>query len=58
MNWYLTLETILTFGKYEGKQVEDLLDDDPGYLFWLAENTPTIFNDEAYEALNKRRQYR
>ena len=29
------LDDIFDFGKHEGEQVEDLLEDDPQYLVWL-----------------------
>ena len=33
--YVICLDTVLNFGKHKGEQVEDLLDDDPGYLAWL-----------------------
>ncbi len=31
--------TVLTFGKWKGSSIDELLLDDPQYLLWLAENT-------------------
>lgn len=43
----LTLESILNFGKHKGRQVEDLIDDEPGYLTWLCEKEIRPFDEEA-----------
>lgn len=50
----LTLESILTFGKHKGEQVEDLIEDNPSYIRWLMENTDMIFDEEVYEKLGGR----
>ena len=50
----MTLESIFTFGKHEGEQVEDLLDDDPGYLTWCAENEAVLFEEECLEIMGRR----
>ncbi len=31
--------TILTFGKYRGETIREVLDNDPQYLVWLHENS-------------------
>jgi hypothetical protein len=50
----MNLEGTLKFGKYKGQQVEDVVEDDPGYIRWLVENTDTHFDDEVLETLSKR----
>lgn len=45
---------VLTFGKYQGDTIDDVLLDDPGYLVWLHNNTDFELNDvllDAAEAL-------
>lgn len=32
-------EHVMTFGKYEGTDIQEILDNDPLYLVWLQENT-------------------
>lgn len=34
----ITEETVLTFGKYRGKSLKEIKEQDPGYLNWLAAN--------------------
>lgn len=34
----LTLNSVLTFGKYQGMTVEDVCDLDPNYMDWVREN--------------------
>ena len=31
-------DTILTFGKYRGRTVADIIEEDPAYLVWAHEN--------------------
>jgi len=31
---------VMTFGKYEGIDIQEILDKDPLYLVWLVENVP------------------
>jgi len=52
----LKLESMMPFGKHKGFQVEDLVEDEPGYVRWLSENTSVDFDDEVFEALEKREQ--
>lgn len=49
----LDLESVLDFGKNKGKQVEDLIGDDPSYIAWLIENNVALFDEEAMEAITK-----
>ena len=30
---------VMTFGKFEGETIQDILDNDPQYLCWLVDNT-------------------
>lgn len=56
MSKMLKLESELKFGKHAGKQLEDLIEDEPDYVRWLCENTSILFADECYEALERREQ--
>lgn len=51
----LRLDDFLYFGKHKGMQVEDLLDDDPGYLCWLYEENAEIFDSEVLKEMEKRK---
>ena len=48
----LGLDSVFTFGKYKGEQVEDILDDDREYIVWLTESTDVEFDTEVYDILN------
>lgn len=50
----LTLEDEINFGKHAGQQVEDLIEDHPGYVRWLIEETDNEFDETVLEALEKR----
>lgn len=50
----MNLETTIPFGKHKGHQIEDVIEDDPAYIRWLCENTDHDFDDDVYEALEKR----
>lgn len=40
----------LTFGKYKGKKIEDVIEEDPKYLLWAHENIEWFqLSDEALE---------
>ena len=47
------LDDIFTFGKHSGDQLEDVIEDDPGYIEWLA-NDGFEFDNEALELLSKK----
>jgi exodeoxyribonuclease X len=40
----------LPFGKYKGEHVEDIANEDPGYLRWMEENAN--LDDELRDAIN------
>lgn len=50
----LGLDDIFAFGKFKGQQVEDVIEDSPGYVRWLCENTDCAFDEEALQSLEKR----
>lgn len=33
------MDHVLTFGKYKGESIEDILETDPQYLIWLHNNS-------------------
>lgn len=41
------LDSKLDFGKHRGRKVEDVLEDDPGYLLWAMENVERFEVDAA-----------
>ena len=43
------LDTPLAFGKYKGRTVEDVLEEDPAYLLWAAENVESFDVDAALQ---------
>lgn len=47
------MDHIMTFGKHEGHQVEDILEDDPSYMVWLAEETNTDLDEEVLEHISR-----
>lgn len=44
----LKLKDKLTFGKYKGKTIQDILYDDPQYLVWLHQNTEHKLQSKTY----------
>lgn len=43
------LDDVMDFGKYKGKSVEDVLEEDPSYLLWLLENSERFEVDDALQ---------
>ncbi|HEX4112735.1 MAG TPA: hypothetical protein VH020_09390 [Stellaceae bacterium] len=43
------LDTVLDFGRYKGRTVEDVLADDPRYLLWAMENVERFEVDKAVQ---------
>lgn len=43
----LNLDAVLRFGKHKGRMVEDVLDEDPAWLLWAAENVSGFELDTA-----------
>ena len=43
------LDDALQFGKHRGRTVEDVLEEDPGWLLWALENTDRFEVDKALE---------
>ena len=50
----MKLDSEFRFGQHKGEQLEDVVEDDPEYVRWLAEEKDFYFDDEVYEALEKR----
>ena len=46
----LTLATVLTFGKHNGKTISYVVENDPSYILWLDENTDCIVSNTVYES--------
>jgi hypothetical protein len=47
------LESLFTFGKYRGKQLEDVIHDDPSYIEWMVMENVTVFDEETLELISK-----
>jgi hypothetical protein len=41
------LDTPIRFGRHRGRLVEEVLEDDPGYLLWCMENVESFDVDQA-----------
>ena len=50
----LGLDDLFNFGKHEGSQVEDIIEDDPGYIEWLVTNEVVEFDEETLERIAKK----
>lgn len=50
----MSLESIFTFGKHKGEQLEDVIHDDPDYVEYLIMNEVVGFDEEACELITKR----
>lgn len=40
-------KTVLTFGKHKDETIQKVLDDDPSYIVWMAENIKDAEFDDA-----------
>lgn len=49
-----TLESRFNFGKHNGEQVEDVIEDDPSYVEWLCANEVVEFDEEALQLIGKK----
>lgn len=50
----LLLESAMPFGKYKGKTVQSIIDDDHEYISWLVENTDVLFSNSAWKYFTDR----
>jgi len=50
----MKLDSEFKFGKHKGEQLEDVIEDDPDYVRWLAEEKNFDFDEEVYDALERR----
>ncbi len=53
MDKELTLESRLTFGKYQGTKLIAIIMNDPSYVTWLLENTNTQLDNIAFDKYQK-----
>ena len=51
----LQLEDFFVFGKHEGEQVEDVIEDDPEYFTWLYDESFIEFHDEVVTKLQDKK---
>ena len=54
----LTLESILDFGKHNGEQIEDLIEDDFSYICWMLDKEVRNFDDECMHKIELVRERR
>jgi len=50
----MTLEETFKFGKHKGRQVEDVIEDDPDYIEWCVQESVVDFDEEASELISKK----
>lgn len=49
------LESMFSFGKYKGQQLEDVITDDPSYIEWLIDGDVVSFDGKANDLINKKK---
>ena len=54
----MDLDSIFKFGKYKDCEVEDIIEDDPGYIRWLMENEVATFTAAVHECVARRNERR
>jgi len=50
----MNLESVFSFGKHKGSQLEDVIEDDPNYIEWMVMEGVVGFDEETLEAISKR----
>jgi len=50
----LSLDYIFTFGKHRGEMLEDVIEDDPYYMKWIAEEDIRLLDEEVMQKLEKK----
>lgn len=50
----LGLDSILKFGRHKGKQLEDVIEDDPDYIEWMVDHGVADFDEETMELITKK----
>lgn len=51
----LRLSDIMPFGKHDGKQIEDLIYDEPGYMAWVVNEEVINLDPEVIKILEERK---
>ena len=51
----LLLDDFMPFGKHEGEQIEDLIEDEPQYMAWVANNEVVELDKEVIELMAERK---
>lgn len=54
----MDLDSIFKFGKYKGQELEDIIEDDPGYIRWLMDNEVAEFTTAVHECVTRRSERR
>ena len=49
----LGIDDKMTFGKYKGKEIGEIIDDDPSYLEWAVQNTHLELDTQASDLLTR-----
>jgi len=48
------LDDVLDFGRYQGKQIEDVIEDHPDWIVWAIDRDVISFDDEVLELITKK----
>ncbi len=49
----ISLDECLEFGKHQSSSLEDVMNDDPDYVFWLLENEVVSLDEESLREAEK-----
>jgi len=49
------LDSFILFGKYDGMQIEDIIEDDPSYIAWMYEQDNFGFNEDVLKVLEEKK---
>jgi len=52
---YLELDSVFRFGVHKGKQVEDVIEDHPDYMRWIAEEDVCELDPEVVRKLEQKK---
>lgn len=50
----LGLDSLMPFGRYQGHQIEDMIEDHPSYIEWLVQDEIVEFDEETLELIAKK----
>ena len=50
----MSLDDVFDFGKHEGIQLEEVIEDHPSYIAWCCEEGVVDFDEEAMELISRK----